>query len=781
MTELTSKNRPEIENQFSYITYKPSKFKYEQGGMLVYDVAAAILKYSSKTVNLSIPVISNQSKRLEIPSQLHCDNISEQDLELYEKIKQMPPCPSFPSNYLLYIPDDKITLTFNSKFESGNLSKAIKMSDYEYNLMIRSDLNSSGNNHWYYFSVYNPRKTSVTFNIVNMKKNDILYKSGMKPVVLSQKSKENNELLWHRDCVSISYKNNTSNYYYTLSFTYNFKYESDLVYFAYAVPYTYTDLSDYLKKVSLDYGKIARVDTLCYSLAGNPCEVLTITKNILSYPSQESEHDDYQTSFGGRKLQRLKKKKLNKTDYHKEKKGIVLTARVHSGETVSSFMVQGAIDFLLSDCKKAKLLRKNFVFKIVPMLNPDGVRYGSYRCSLLGVDLNRRWDNPSKYLHPTIYNTKKMIQVFNEVHKIQLFCDMHGHTRKRNVFMYGCSYKNNDYLAQRKNHCVKVIPILMESNKFFKYSDCHFRMESYKMSTARIVVYSEFDVLYSYTMEASFYGPRPAEGTAESFGNDYHMNEAHLATLGQTLCGLCSIFLSENVFYSKLRLAYDYISQKIQANKNPELKPIEINDNDAENKEFEYKNLEKDVWDHIKLETAQESEDSGGSDSEPDERLIPEKPKRSRSTTKQKKSPERHEFTRKSEKKEENERYEKYKRNYSGHTKFCTTPKLEILQKRIIGSSNKLSKPSIESNNIISSMMTIERNNKFLSIQSKKTSKKLDMLSELPKISVEGHNRKPKNNVPGKLINFINYNWAEIGVQNIFNSLSKPTAFAGNK
>ncbi len=40
------------------------------------------------------------------------------------------------------------------------------------------------------------------------------------------------------------------------------------------------------------------------------------------------------------------------------------------------------------------------------MLNPDGVIYGNYRCSLLGVDLNRRWINPSKILHPTIYYTK---------------------------------------------------------------------------------------------------------------------------------------------------------------------------------------------------------------------------------------------------------------------------------------------------------------------------------------------------------------------------------------
>ena len=42
------------------------------------------------------------------------------------------------------------------------------------------------------------------------------------------------------------------------------------------------------------------------------------------------------------------------------------------------------------------------------MLNPDGVILGNYRCNALGVDLNRRWLNPSKLLHPTIYYAKML-------------------------------------------------------------------------------------------------------------------------------------------------------------------------------------------------------------------------------------------------------------------------------------------------------------------------------------------------------------------------------------
>jgi cytosolic carboxypeptidase protein 2/3 len=69
-------------------------------------------------------------------------------------------------------------------------------------------------------------------------------------------------------------------------------------------------------------------------------------------------------------------------------------------------MLEGSIQTLLSDSDLAKELRKNFIFRIVPMLNPDGVIYGNYRCSLLGCDLNRKWLSPNKYLHPSIFYSK---------------------------------------------------------------------------------------------------------------------------------------------------------------------------------------------------------------------------------------------------------------------------------------------------------------------------------------------------------------------------------------
>jgi murein tripeptide amidase MpaA len=157
---------------------------------------------------------------------------------------------------------------------------------------------------------------------------------------------------------------------------------------------------------------------------------------------------------------------------HKHKKGIIITGRVHPGESNSSFVVEGIINFLLSNCKEAVHLRNNFVFKILPMINPDGVIYGNYRCSLLGVDLNRRWNNPSKILHPIIYNAKQLVKMLETERGVSLFTDIHGHSRKKNVFMYGCNVNNFEPMSGKSNDMIRLLPFMInERNKLFSYKD----------------------------------------------------------------------------------------------------------------------------------------------------------------------------------------------------------------------------------------------------------------------------------------------------------------------
>lgn len=65
----------------------------------------------------------------------------------------------------------------------------------------------------------------------------------------------------------------------------------------------------------------------------------------------------------------------------------------------------------------------------------------SSRCGLSNEDLNRRWKNPSQTLHPEIYHAKGLLEYCCRVlHKPPVvYCDFHGHSRKKNIFLYGCS------------------------------------------------------------------------------------------------------------------------------------------------------------------------------------------------------------------------------------------------------------------------------------------------------------------------------------------------------
>ncbi|KAK3260044.1 hypothetical protein CYMTET_30984, partial [Cymbomonas tetramitiformis] len=326
---------------------------------------------------------------------------------------------NLPPPYYSVESQDDTTLVFESRFESGNLRRAIQVYEDEYDLILRPDINTRGHTQWFYFAVSNTRRNKkYKLNIINMVKSDSQYQAGMLPVLCSEKHTVATGVSWYREGSNLSYyqnniKRKNSHYYYTFTCTFEFPYDHDTVYIAHCYPYTYTDLQRYLRHLEDDPKRRQRFRrrVLCQTLAGNNCDLLTIT------------------SFGG------------DPESLRRRKGVVLSARVHPGETNASWMMKGTLDFLTGPSLDAKILRDNFVFKVVPMLNPDGVVNGNYRCSLAGVDLNRVWNDPSKKLHPTIHHTKMMIKRLTEDREVVMFCDYHGHSRKRNIFMYGCERK----------------------------------------------------------------------------------------------------------------------------------------------------------------------------------------------------------------------------------------------------------------------------------------------------------------------------------------------------
>jgi len=158
------------------------------------------------------------------------------------------------------------------------------------------------------------------------------------------------------------------------------------------------------------YNNIMRIEALNTTLAGNICPIITISTDLKFILTREEELEYlYRGNAGKVWLFNRRKRRCSEfnikeyeDDTSKDKKVIFICARVHPGEIQASYVMQGFIDWALSDSKEAIFLRKNCIIKIVPMLNPDGVVYGNTRTSLYGVDLNRYWHEPSEALHPSI-------------------------------------------------------------------------------------------------------------------------------------------------------------------------------------------------------------------------------------------------------------------------------------------------------------------------------------------------------------------------------------------
>ena len=86
---------------------------------------------------------------------------------------------------------------------------------------------------------------------------------------------------------------------------------------------------------------------------------------------------------------------------------------------MSSGILKGAYEYLMAFNKEANYLRENYIIKIIPMINVDGVICGNSRTSLAGCDLNRRWETPNIYLHPEVYYSKDLILEFSKNFNIE--------------------------------------------------------------------------------------------------------------------------------------------------------------------------------------------------------------------------------------------------------------------------------------------------------------------------------------------------------------------------
>ena len=72
---------------------------------------------------------------------------------------------------------------------------------------------------------------------------------------------------------------------------------------------------------------------------------------------------------------------------------VAIHARTHPNEVHSFYTTRAIIGILLGESDLGKSLRKNVIFNIIPIYNPDGVELRHNRQNANMVDLERDWDN----------------------------------------------------------------------------------------------------------------------------------------------------------------------------------------------------------------------------------------------------------------------------------------------------------------------------------------------------------------------------------------------------
>ncbi|KAM6463013.1 cytosolic carboxypeptidase-like protein 5 isoform 3-T3 [Liasis olivaceus] len=359
--------------------------------------------------------------------------------------------------------------SINTSAASVVFGSSLPIADYEFNVWTKPDCGDTeyenGNRSWFYFSVRGgmPGKL-IKIHIVNMNKQTKLYSQGMTPLVKTIPIRPRWERIRERPAFEMAETQ------FVLSFVHRFlDCRGATTYFAFCYPFSYTECQDMLAQLDAHFAE-------CRHLSPSSVQHYSTISRRAGADSRKAEGKPRPTTHRTRKYPRggrAKGKKeaapprgtpyLDAIYYHREllcysldklrvdlltitschgmqeerearleklfpdkntprphcfvgKRVFFLSSRVHPGETPSSFVFNGFLEFILrEEDPRAQMLRRMFVFKLIPMLNPDGVMRGHYRTDARGVNLNRQYLNPDAELHPAVYGAKT-VMLYHHVH-----------------------------------------------------------------------------------------------------------------------------------------------------------------------------------------------------------------------------------------------------------------------------------------------------------------------------------------------------------------------------
>ena len=381
---------------------------------------------------------------------------------------------------------------FSSDFDSGNLGRVERSSNRSYLLWIGPDcMNTQTENtcrSWFYFKVTVSQPQTIYFLIKNMNHQFKVFREGMKPVW-----KINDR--WERIPSPVTFNmNDDDQNSMELGFSLQICKEC---YLAFTYPWSISENKELLNSIKETCTRESiyfHQENLINSLENRECELLTISSLI---GIQDETEKSIQFLYPG-------SSERSRTFFGK--KYVLITSRVHPGETQGLYMMNGFLKFLVSDDPRAVGLRENFIFKIIPILNPDGVYRGHYRTDTRGVNLNRFYTNPSLTDHPTVFAAKKIFMNFKD--NLYCYIDLHGHATKKGCFVYG------NYMEFSKEiECYLFAKLLSLNCINFDFEGSNFTEKNMrakdkrglsKEGSGRVALFKSSGLPRCYTLECNF-------------------------------------------------------------------------------------------------------------------------------------------------------------------------------------------------------------------------------------------------------------------------------------